>query len=535
MTPDAAPPSPDSETIYGRFRRTLDAHPDRPLLWFEGETWTYRDTERAVDSRAAFLADCGVEPGDRVALLCPNDPEFVFLFLATARLGATFVPLNHRQEGEVLAHLLGDADPRVLVVEGSVAPAVAAVDDAVSTEGVYRYDPPTAERAAESGLDARDYRDALDSTKSDVPAPVAVSPTDVAVLTYTSGTTGPPKGVQNPHRSYVEAGERLADACGTDETDRGLLVLPLFHANPTTYGLMQMLAVGGSIAPVREFSASGFFETARASESTFFTHVGSVLEILQRTLDSGDVDPTSSLRFAVGGAAQFERQREFESETGVQLVRLYGLSELGAGLVTTCRYDSDADHGATHQGRVEDAPFDVRILSPDGTSYADAGERGEILVRPDEPGLAFHGYRDRYAETVEAWRDLWMHTGDVGVVEDGVLRYVGREKTSIRVGGENVSPWEVEAALDGWDAVETAVAVGVDDEVAGQVVGLWVVPADDSLTPEAVHDRCRERLADHLVPTYVGFLDSVPRTSTQKVERVRLSERSFAGAWEAER
>jgi crotonobetaine/carnitine-CoA ligase len=217
------------------------------------------------------------------------------------------------------------------------------------------------------------------------------------------------------------------------------------------------------------------------------------------------------------------------------LVRLYGLSELGAGLVTTCRYDSDADHGATHQGRVEDAPFDVRILSPDGTSYADAGERGEILVRPDEPGLAFHGYRDRHAETVEAWRDLWMHTGDVGVVEDGVLRYVGREKTSIRVGGENVSPWEVEAALDDWDAVETAVAVGVDDEVAGQVVGLWVVPADDSLTPEAVHDRCRERLADHLVPTYVGFLDSVPRTSTQKVERVRLSERSFAGAWEAER
>jgi crotonobetaine/carnitine-CoA ligase len=532
MTADTAA---DPETVHGRFRRTTEARPDRPLVWFEGDEWTYRETTSAVEHRAGFLAARGVGEGDRVALLCPNDPEFVFLFLATARLGATFVPLNHRQEGRALEHLLADADPTVLVVEASVEAAVAAVADAIHTDEVYRYDPVGTGDAGESALDARDYERSLAAATTDAPPVADVAPTDVAVLTYTSGTTGPPKGVRNPHRSYVEAGERLADACGTDERDRVLLVLPLFHANPTTYGLMQMLSVGGSVAPVREFSASGFFETARRSESTFFTHVGSVLEILQRRLDAGDVDPSSPLRFAVGGAAQFERQREFESETGVQLVRLYGLSELGAGLVTTCRYDPDADHGETHQGRVDEAPFDVRILAPDGTEYADEGERGEILVRPDDPGLAFLGYRDRHAETVEAWRDLWMHTGDVGLLEDGALRYVGREKTSIRVGGENVSPWEVEAALDGWNAVETAVAVGVDDEVAGEVVGLWVVPADDDLTPDAVHERCRDRLADHLVPTYVGFIDAVPRTSTQKVERVRLSERSFADAWEAGR
>jgi crotonobetaine/carnitine-CoA ligase len=536
MSPDAASQPPDPETIYGRFRRTLDARPDRPLLWFEGETWTYGETERAVERRAAFLADCGVGPGDRVALRCPNDPEFVFLFLAVARLGATFVPLNHRQEGDVLEHLLSDADPTVLVVESTVAPAVADVADAVGTDAVFEYDPRDASDAtAVAGLGADGYCDAVDSTTAEVPLPADVGPTDLAVLTYTSGTTGPPKGVENPHRSYVEAGERLADACGTDAFDRGLLVLPLFHANPTTYGLMQMLAAGGSVAPVRSFSASGFFETARRSGSTFFTHVGSVLEILRRTLDARNVDPDSPLEFAVGGAAQFDRQRGFESATGVQLVRLYGLSELGAGLVTTCRYDPDADGGASHQGRIDEAPFDVRILAPDGTRYADEGERGEILVRPDEPGLAFHGYRDRHAETVAAWRDLWMHTGDVGAVVDGTLRYVGREKTSIRVGGENVSPWEVEAALDGWEAVETAVAVGVDDAVAGEVVGLWVVPASDDLTPAAVHERCRDRLAEHLLPKYVGFLDSVPRTSTQKVERVRLSERSFEDAWEAAR
>jgi crotonobetaine/carnitine-CoA ligase len=539
MTADAPAATPvDPETIHGRFRQTLADHPDRPLVWFEGETWTYSDVAAAVADRAAFLADRGVERGDRVALLCPNDPEFVCLFLATVRLGATFVPLNHRQEGRVLEHLLDDADPAVLVVEASVAAEVAAVDDALATDEVYRYAPDAVERAApadDSTLEASAYGAAVDAVGATAPPPAAVPPTDVAVLTYTSGTTGPPKGVRNPHRSYVEAGERLADACRTDPADRALLVLPLFHANPTTYGLMQMLAVGGSVAPVREFSASGFFEAARRSESTFFTHVGSVLEILQRTLDAGDVDPASPLRFAVGGAAQFDRQREFEAATGVQLVRLYGLSELGAGLVTTCRYDPDADHGLSHQGRVDEAPFDVRVLAPDGTGYADEGERGELLVRPDEPGLAFLGYRDRHAATVEAWRDLWMHTGDVGVVEDGTLRYVGREKTSIRVGGENVSPWEVEAAVDDWDAVETAVAVGVDDAVAGEVVGLWVVPADDDLTPAAVHERCRDRLADHLVPTHVGFLDAVPRTSTQKVERVRLSERSFADAWEAER
>ncbi len=515
----------DPRTIHGAFAETATTWPDRPFLVFEGETWRYDDARRAVARRAALLDDTGVGPGDRVGVLLPNDPEFVFCLLATARLGATLVPFDHRQEGDVLAYLLSDADPTALVVDGDVADRYRAVADGAAVDTVFVHDGP-----ADLG---RDLDDAVAAAPAEAPDPPAVDPRDVALLSYTSGTTGPPKGVQNPHLSYVEAGERLAAACDTDETDRALLVLPLFHANPTTYGLMQMLAVGGSVAPVRAFSASEFFERARETESSFFTHVGSVLEILQRTLDAGDVDPTSPLQFAVGGAAQFDRGRAFERQTGVQLVRLYGLSEVGAGLVTVAPRDPSTDGGATSQGPVDDPPFDVRILADDGLSFADEGERGEIVVRPDRPGLLFRGYRGKSAAAVEAWQDLWMHTGDLGEIRDGTLHYLGRETTAIRRMGENVSPWEVESALADWDRVDDAVAVGVPDEVAGETVALWVAPATDDLTEAAVYERCRDRLADHLRPRYVGFLDDVPRTSTHKIERSRLADRSVADAWDA--
>lgn len=515
----------DACTIYEAFADAAATHPERPVLAYKGAETTYETARAEVARRAALLADRGVGPGDRVGLLCPNDPEFVYLFLATARLGATVAPFDYRQEGEVLAYLLSDADPSVLVVDGAVVDRYRAVESMVDVETVLVHDAPTGRG---EDLDA-----AVAAAPDETPPPADVSPLDVAVLSYTSGTTGPPKGVENPHLSYVDAGRRLADACGTDETDRGLLVLPLFHANPTTYGLMQMLAVGGSVVPIREFSASGFFERARETESTFFTHVGSVLEILQRTLDAGDVNPETPLRFAAGGAAQFGRQREFETETGVQLVRLYGLTEAGAGLVTVAPYDPASLHGADHQGLVADQPFEVQVLADDGVSFADDGERGELVVRPTEPGLIFRGYRGKPEATVEAWRDLWLRTGDVGERRGDRLVYVGRSKTTIRRMGENVSPWEVKSALTGWDRVDEAVAVGVADEVAGEAVGLWIVPADESLTEREIHERCRGRLADHLVPRYVGFLDRVPRTSTHKIERSQLGDRSVAGAWDA--
>ncbi|MFB6305317.1 MAG: class I adenylate-forming enzyme family protein [Haloferacaceae archaeon] len=513
-------------TVYDRFARTAERVPDEPLVWFEGETTTYAEAEAAVERRAALLDDVGVGPGDRVGVLLPNDPEFVYLLLATARVGATFVPLDHRQEGDVLAYLLDDADVSALVVDGAVHDSFRDVRAEASTGTVLLHDGP-------ADAAGRDYDDAVTAAPDAAPPPADVGPTDVAILSYTSGTTGPPKGVRNPHRSYVDAGERLAAACDTDETDRGLLVLPLFHANPTTYGLMQMLAVGGSVAPVREFSASGFFETARESGSTFFTHVGSVLHILQETIADGDVDTESPLRFAVGGAAQFDRREAFEAATGTRLVRLYGLSEVGAGLVTTCRYPPESD--GDDQGAVAGQPFDVRILDADAGEFVGEGERGEIVVRPERPGLMFRGYRGKPEATVETWQDCWVHTGDLGEVVDGRLRYLGRLGSHIRRMGENVSPWEVESALADWDRVSTAVAVGVPDETAGEEIGLRVVPADDAAppTPAAVYERCRERLPERLRPRYVAVVDEVPRGSTHKVKRERIDREALREAWDA--
>jgi crotonobetaine/carnitine-CoA ligase len=514
------------EDLYGFLETTADAHPDRPLVRYEGEEWTYDEALAAIDRRAAMLADRGVGAGDRVGLLLPTDPETVFLLFAAARLGAACVLLDHRQGRDILAYLLDDADPRLLVVDEVAHDSYRGVAGRVDIPDVLTHD---VDDPAGPALD-----EAVAAAPDDAPRP-EVDPLDVAAVTYTSGTTGPPKGVPNPHRAFVDAGRRGASYCDTGPSDRALLVLPLFHANPLTYGLMQMVAVGGSVALVREFSASGFWATARESGATYFTHVGSILEILERTYGP-ETDPGNPMRFAMGGAAHFDAdaQRWFEETFDLQVLRLYGLSEVGAGLVTCCRYRGGGDGGPTDQGPVAE-PFDVRILREDGREWADPGDPGEILVRPERPGLLFTGYRNRPETTVEEWRDLWMHTGDLGIVEDGRLRYLGRRTTSIRTGGELVSPWELESVVEAWDGVADVAAVGVPDPVLGEAINLYVVPASGVDLDEAdLHARCRAELADHLVPRYVTLVEGIPRTSTQKIARSDLSERGTGDAWEAD-
>lgn len=516
-------------TIFGLFDSTVADYPDRSFLWYAGETTSYREAMAEVDRRAELLADRGLGPGDRLGLLIPNDSEFVYLLLAAAKRGVTAVPVNYRQERDVLTYLLEDAELSGLVVDRDVADSFTAVADDVEVGPVFGHDVPS---DATAPIDD-DLDEAVSNTSASADS-VDVRPDDVAVLNYTSGTTGPPKGVRNPHRAFVESGERLVETCGTGPEDRGLLVLPLFHANPMTYGLMHMIAAGGSIALVRSFSASQFWSTARNANASFFTHVGSILEILQRSADEAD-DTETPLSFALGGAAGFDDQRAFEDRFDIQIVRLYGLSEVGAGLVTVCEYDPTADHHPAHQGSVDDAPFDVGILTEDGLSWAETGERGEIVVRPDKPATMFKGYLGKAEETVDDWQDLWMHTGDLGTVDDdGSLRFIGRMKTSIRTYGEDVSPWEVEAPLSDWEALEEAAAVGVPDDVAGEAILLYAVPADDDLDPMTVHEYCRELLPDHVVPRYINLVESIPKTSTQKVERVALRERGVDDAWDSQ-
>lgn len=522
----------EPDGIYGRFTAVADRNGTDVFLWFEGTEWTYGEASTAVDRRSTMLGTRGIDAGDRVGLLLPNSPEFLFTFFAVQKLGAVAVILDYRQENDVLEHLLVDADLDLLVADRATYDHVWKIRESLPGNlSVLTHD------VADPKSDDIDIGHALASTRNQATVERSrVDPSDTAVVNYTSGTTGPPKGVPNPHRSFLDAGERVATACGLDASDRALLVLPLFHANPLTYGLMGTLAVGGSVAPVRSFSASGFFETARHSGATYFTHVGSILEILIRTATEGSIDPDTPLKFGYGGAAHVppKRAREFEILCALQVVRLYGLSEVGAGLVTSCEYDPGADCGQDHQGSIKSQPFDVRILDQDANDWCDVGERGEIVVRPERPATMFHGYSGKAETTVNDWQDLWMHTGDLGWIDDaGSLHFVGRITTSIRRMGENVSPWEIETVVEAFDDVAEAVAVGVPDEVAGEEIHLYVV-TDGDVTVARLYEQCRSGLAERLVPRYISVVESLPKTSTRKIERVALAQRGTEYAWDAE-
>jgi len=514
-----------SKTIFSLFSNAVAGGSERPFLWVDGNVITYGEADDRVDQYTAMLHDRGIRDGDRVCVLSRNCPEFVYLLLATAKLGATFVPLDYRQEGEVLKYLLKDASPSMVVIGGRGVESFQSVADAVEIDDILYHD---IDRETTSGL----LRDAVGLADPSPEVGSDSDPTDVAIINYTSGSTGPPKGVKNPHQAFVEAGTQIADRCGTDDEDRGLVVLPLFHANPQTYALMHMLSSGGSLALTDRFSASGFWQTARESGSTFFTHVGSVLEILYRKIKEDTVDTETPLEFTLGGAAQFDEQATFELETGIQIIRLYGLSEMGAGVVTMNRR-TDGVHGAKHQGPISEQSFGVRIVDSSGTDWADPGERGEIVIRPAQPGIMFQGYLGKHQETVDAWQDLWMHTGDLGFIQDGNLHYVGRMKTSIRKNGENVSPWEIETVVASFSAVEEAVAVGAPDPVSGEEIKLFVVLSDESVSEREVYEQCETELPARLVPRYVETIAELPRTSTQKVERVALTNRDRNEEWDS--
>lgn len=521
-----------SDDLYSALDRVVEVYPDEPFIWFDGTARTYSEVKSEVDKRAALLKSSGIGKGDRIGVLLPNDPEFVYLLFGIAKRSGITVTFNSEQKGSTLEYLLNDAGLDALVVDEAAYGDFEEIKESIDLHCLFTHD------VDQPPADGRDLDDAV--SKAPTPAPGDDHPTshphDVAVLNYTSGTTGPPKGVKNPHSALLKGGREVAKTCKTDRDDRGLIVLPLFHANPLCYGLMHMLIVGGSIAIEPKFSASGFWEAARDSRATFFTHVGSILTILYRVANNEetDIDTTNPLKFGFGGAAQFDHKSEFEEKYDLQLVGLYGMSEIGVGVVTLCEYDPDANHAPGHQGSISSTPIDVKILSDDGLEWLAPGEAGEILARPTEPGLMFRGYLNKHEETIADWQDLWFHTGDLGKIDqDGNLHYLGRLKTNIRKYDENISPWELESVLNEWDRIEKVVAVGVPDDVAGEEIKLVVIPSQPDLVERDIYEQCQRELAEHVMPRYIELVEKIPHTSTQKIARQELSDRGVSGVWDA--
>jgi crotonobetaine/carnitine-CoA ligase len=459
-------------------------------------------------------------------LMVPNSPAFVLSMFGIARLGAVEVPINTAYKGDLLRYVLTDSAPRVLVLHAQwldrALPHLAACPslEAVVVDGG---DPPPA-AALPAGVRALRFAELL-APAPDFAAP-ELDPTALGAIMYTSGTTGPSKGVQVTHAHqllYARDWARSVDF-GADDVLFG--PLPLFHALARTLGVVPTLLFGAHMAVEERFSASRFWARARAADATIVHGIFGMVPILLGQPPAADDRGHRIRTFYIGPS---KLTAPFRERFGVHLVEVFGATE--TGIVTCTPY---GEHREGSCGRVNDASWELRIVD-DRDAPVPAGEIGEMVVRPREPWGIMTGYWGRPDATVEAFRNLWFHTGDFGRRdEDGYVFFVDRKKDAIRRRGENISSFEVETSVNAHPSVLESAAIAVPSELTEDDVKICVVVQPGAhLDPGDLIRFLDDRLPYFAVPRYVEVLPELPKTPNEKVRKVALRQAGRDGITDA--
>ena len=489
-----------AETIPALLREAGDTYGAAEAVVDGDRRVSFAQLAEMVDCAAAGCCARGVQPGDRVAIWGPNSLEWIVAALGAVSAGAALVPLNTRFKGDEAGYIL----EKSRAIFTFVAPPflgndyAAMLDDrferVVLDEGVWAHEP------------------------VDLPT---VSPDDIGDVIFTSGTTGRPKGVMTTHAQTVRVFATWSDVVGLRAGDRYLVVNPFFHTFGYKAGIIACLLRGATIVPQPVFDVPTTLELIRKERISVVpgppTLYQSILDLPDRT--SYDV---SSLRLAVTGAAVVpvvlvERMRsELAFDT---VLTAYGLTE-ATGTVTMCRQDDDPVTIATTSGRaIPDT--EVRVVDKDNVPVA-TGEPGEVVVRGYNVMRGYFEDAEATAQTIDA--DGWLHTGDIGVLDDrGNLRITDRLKDMYVVGGFNAYPAEIEQVLATHPAVAEAAVVGVPDERMGEVGKAFIVlRSGESIGTDDVIAFARERMANFKVPRSVEVVDVLPRNASGKVLKFEL-------------
>jgi crotonobetaine/carnitine-CoA ligase len=495
------------QTLPTMLERGADRHGDRPLLRWDDAAWSYGEVLDDAACLAGALADSGIAAGERVVVMSGNRPDVLRLWLACAWLGAVLVPVNTALRGEGLRHVVATARARAVALEAAFAERV--TQAGASTTWV---------------LD----EDGLPAGREPVP-PHPVGPGDTCAVLYTSGTTGPAKGVLCPHAQWywwaVNTGEVLSLGPG----DVLYTCLPLFHTNALNT-FCQAIVAGATYALGPRFSASAFWRRLGESGATVTYLLGPMVSILLRRPES-EHERTHRVRVALAPATPAELHGPFLERFGVRLIDAWGSTETNIVISNTLDDLRPGTLGRVLRG------FEARVADEHDAAVPD-GEPGALLLRHHEPWAFASGYYGLPEATAAAWRNLWFHTGDRVVRDpDGSFRFVDRLKDAIRRRGENISSHEVEQALLAHHDVAAAAVVGVPSELGEDEVLACVVARERAvLDPVELLRFCEPRLPYFAVPRYVDVLDELPLTASGKVEKHRLRERGVtASTWDRER
>lgn len=464
---------------------------DRACMSDIARTFSYRETEARAAAFAEQLTERGIGEGDVLAIMLPNSLELLIGILAAWRVGAAATPINPTFTSRELDYQLSDSKAKLLLA----SPGVVAGIDMITPEQM-RTEPLTPETSLTHPEIALDQ---------------------LALLVYTSGSTGQPKGVMLDHANALAMSSQMVQTFDMHEDDHALLVLPLFHVNSIMVSFLSPMSVGGRITVLERFQPDAFIAAVEQFRPTYFSAVPAIYARLAELPDEAHFD-TSSLRYAICGAAPVSKEllERVERRFNISLVEGYGLTE------GTCASAVNPVNGVRKPGTVGPAlpGQQIKIVDPEGNE-APMGERGEVLIAGPTVMRGYLGRPDATAETV---RDGWLHTGDVGILdEDGYLSIVDRIKDMIIRGGENLYPKEIEGYLAEHPAVLESAVIGAPHALLGEVPVALVVPMPGATaTADELIEHCRAGLTKIKVPARIDIVTELPRNPVGKVDKPRM-------------
>ncbi|HYA71409.1 MAG TPA: AMP-binding protein [Thermoplasmata archaeon] len=504
------------ELIRGKGRK----NGRRVAFRFVNREISYAELDRESDRVANGLAASGIGVGDRVASLLFNTPEFPMLWFGAAKRGAILVPLNTGLKGEILRYELTDSAPSGLVIDRRLWDAYAPHRESLHIAHEWVVTPEDSPGELPSGTGR--FTD-LPSDRELSPPP-AIRPSDPASIMYTSGTTGPPKGAIIPHQKLITTPYEIGLRSRLTPSSVLYSGLPLFHCNAQEMTALNALLNDLTAAFEERFHASTYWETAAKFGATHISLLIAMINVLFKQPEK-PTDRTHTVRTALTAGTTRAVWPEFERRFGLTIIELYGMTECGC---TTTMNPPDAIRVGsigTPLGFVEaDVVNDEDQPVPPNT-------RGELVVRPRAPYTMFSGYLNKADKTVEAWRNLWFHTGDyVTRDKDGYYYFIDRKKDVIRRRGENLAPYDVETVLNRHPAVFESVVVGVPAELGEEDVKAFIqLQPGAHPSPKELFEFCATNLPFFMVPKYIEFLDEIPKTANQKAQRYLLKGRRGEG------
>jgi long-chain acyl-CoA synthetase len=502
-------------------------HPDRDAVVLGDTRLTYAEVNGFANQVANLLVSRGIRPGDKVALSCPNLPYFPIVYYGILKAGGVVVPLNVLLKGREVAYHLDDSDAKAyFCFQGTPELPMGQAGYAGFSEvdGCEHFFMITADLAAPSPVEGTET---LAQALAEQPVTfesAATEATDTAVILYTSGTTGQPKGAELTHANMVLnalTSNRLFGTLAT-EHETHLVVLPLFHSFGQTTNMNSGFSVGATLVLLPRFDAQQAIGLMQKEDVTFFAGVPTMYWGLLGALDEDvDVDRiANNLRRAVSGgsALPVEILNRFKEKFHVQILEGYGLSETSP-VATFSDPQRDPRPGSIG---VPIWGIDVKLVDPDWNTVGEAGEIGEIAVRGHN---IMKGYYKRPEATAAVMRDGWFRTGDLARRdEDGFYYIVDRAKDMIIRGGFNVYPREVEEVLMTHEAVSLAAVVGVPHESHGEEIKAFVILEEGaSVTEDELREWAKEQMAGYKYPRIIQFAKDLPMTSTGKILKRELT------------